>query len=135
MLFSGGQIQGGGSGGEEREKRSKVGVAIKKPFCTSIGFTFMIHPLRFDPLCGEFNDKLFKESYQFVNEVKSKELVELKKQLKTEEDNERREEVILILQCSVTISSYCHLPGEVPDPKNGESAESRSSEPGETSSS
>ena len=97
LLFSGGQIQGGGSGGEEREKRSKVGVAIKKPFCTSIGFTFMIHPLRFDPLCGEFNDKLFKESYQFVNEVKSKELVELKKQLKTEEDNERREEVILIL--------------------------------------
>ena len=68
-----------------------------------------------------------------MNEVKSKELVELKKQLKTEEDNERREEVIL--QCSVTISSYCHLPGEVPDPKNGESAESRSSEPGETSSS
>ena len=49
--------------------------------------------LRFDPLCGEFNDKLFKESYQFVNEVKSRELVELKKQLKTEEDKERREEV------------------------------------------
>ena len=95
----------------------------------------MIHPPRFDPLCGEFNDKLFKESYQFVNEVKSKELVKLKKQLKTEEDNERREEVILILQCSVTISSYSHLPGEVPDPKNGESAESRSSEPGEKSSS
>ena len=49
--------------------------------------------LRFDPLCGEFNDKLFKESYQFVNEVKSRELVELKKQLKAEEDKERREEV------------------------------------------
>merc|ERR1711936_1124659 len=53
---------------------------------------------RFDPLCGEFNDKLFKESYQFVNEVKSKELVELKKQLKTEEDNERREEVKYLIQ-------------------------------------
>merc|ERR1712013_83171 len=47
---------------------------------------------RFDPLCGEFNDKLFKESYQFVNEVKSKELVELKKQLRTEEDHESRAE-------------------------------------------
>merc|ERR1712192_303760 len=40
---------------------------------------------RFDPLCGEFNDKLFKESYQFVNEVKARELTELKKQLKREE--------------------------------------------------
>jgi len=53
---------------------------------------------RFDPLCGEFNDKLFKESYQFVNEVKSKELVELKKQLRTEEDHERREEVKYLIQ-------------------------------------
>merc|ERR1719474_2637323 len=53
---------------------------------------------RFDPLCGEFNDKLFKESYQFVNEVKSKELVELKKQLRTEEDRERREEVKYLIQ-------------------------------------
>merc|ERR1719402_1250396 len=53
---------------------------------------------RFDPLCGEFNDKLFKESYQFVNEVKSKELVELKKQLRTEEDPDRREEVKYLIQ-------------------------------------
>jgi len=53
---------------------------------------------RFDPLCGEFNDKLFKESYQFVNEVKARELVELKKQLKTEEDKERREEVKYLIQ-------------------------------------
>jgi len=53
---------------------------------------------RFDPLCGEFNDKLFKESYQFVNEVKARELTELKKQLKTEEDKERREEVKYLIQ-------------------------------------
>ena len=59
----------------------------------SLFFQFFLSLLRFDPLCGEFNDKLFKESYQFVNEVKSRELVELKKQLKTEEDKERREEV------------------------------------------
>ena len=62
---------------------------------------FLLTPkstIRFDPLCGEFNDKLFKESYQFVNEVKSKELVELKKQLRTEEDHERREEVLDVNQ-------------------------------------
>jgi len=53
---------------------------------------------RFDPLCGEFNDKLFKESYTFVNEVKARELVALKKELKVEEDGERREKVKYLIQ-------------------------------------
>ena len=66
---------------------------FKIPQPLSVFIVHIIILLRFDPLCGEFNDKLFKESYQFVNEVKSRELVELKKQLKTEEDKERREEV------------------------------------------
>ena len=97
---------------------------------------FLLTPkstIRFDPLCGEFNDKLFKESYQFVNEVKSKELVELKKQLRTEEDHERREEVLDVNQ-ELTIILFPLPPGEVPDSKNGEPAQSRSSEPSETSS-
>ena len=88
--------------------------------------------IRFDPLCGEFNDKLFKESYQFVNEVKSKELVELKKQLRTEEDHERREEVLDVNQ-ELMIILFPLPPGEVPDSKNGEPAQSRGSEPSETS--
>ena len=91
-----------------------------------------IYILRFDPLCGEFNDKLFKESYQFVNEVKSKELVELKKQLRTEEDRERREEVLEVNQ-ELMIILFPLPSGEVPDSKNGEPAQSRSSEPSETS--
>lgn len=53
---------------------------------------------RFDPLCGEFDDKLFKESYQFVNEIKSKELVELKKQIRAEEDPERRKTIKYLIQ-------------------------------------
>merc|ERR1719394_2207491 len=53
---------------------------------------------RFDPLCGEFNDKLFKESYQFVNEIKSKELGELKKQIRTEEDPEKRKNIKYLIQ-------------------------------------
>ena len=92
-----------------------------------------IYILRFDPLCGEFNDKLFKESYQFVNEVKSKELVELKKQLRTEEDHERREEVLDVNQ-ELMIILFPLPPGEVPDSKNGEPAQSRSSEPSKTNS-
>ena len=108
---------------------------LKQTCFPSTGLCFInskIYILRFDPLCGEFNDKLFKESYQFVNEVKSKELVELKKQLRTEEDHERREEVLDVNQDLMIILSP--LPsGEVPDSKNGEPAQSRGSEPSETS--
>ena len=96
---------------------------------------FLLTPkstIRFDPLCGEFNDKLFKESYQFVNEVKSKELVELKKQLRTEEDHERREEVLDVNQ-ELMMTLFPLPSGEVPDSKNGEPAQSRGSEPSETS--
>lgn len=53
---------------------------------------------RFDPLCGEFDDKIFKESYQFVNEIKSKELGELKKQIRTEEDPEKRKNIKYLIQ-------------------------------------
>ena len=56
----------------------------------------------------------------------------MKKQLRTEEDHERREEVLDVNQELMTISFL--LPsGEVPDSKNGEPAQSRSSEPSETS--
>ena len=97
--IEGGQIQRGGSSGKEGEKGPKV-VSLSLMFLhptpqnsLKLSEIIIASLLRFDPLCGEFNDKLFKESYQFVNEVKSRELVELKKQLKTEEDKERREEV------------------------------------------
>ena len=72
---------------------TSVSPRLPKVPSRSLAEIIILSLLRFDPLCGEFNDKLFKESYQFVNEVKSRELVELKKQLKTEEDKERREEV------------------------------------------
>ena len=81
---------------------------------------------------------MFKESYQFVNEVKARELTELKKQLKTEEDKERREEVDIIHENRKTfqidinlVFQFSSLKGEVPDPENGEPAESRGPEPGE----
>jgi len=44
---------------------------------------------RFDPNCGEFDDKLFKENYKFVNEYKSSDLKFLKKQLQEEDDPEQ----------------------------------------------
>ena len=53
---------------------------------------------RFDPLCGEFNDKLFKENYKFVNEYKAKDLLFLKKQIQEEEDPERRKAIKYLIQ-------------------------------------
>ena len=37
---------------------------------------------RFDSLCGEFDAKVFKDSYKFVQDIKSRELKDLKEQLK-----------------------------------------------------
>lgn len=53
---------------------------------------------RFDPMCGDFDDKLFKQSYKFVDEIKSKELIDLKKQLKSEEDPEKIEQLKYLIQ-------------------------------------
>ena len=53
---------------------------------------------RFDPNCGEFDDKLFKDNYKFVNEYKSGDLQFLKKQLQDEEDPERRKSIKYLIQ-------------------------------------
>ena len=53
---------------------------------------------RFDPNCGEFDDKLFKDNYKFVNEYKSGDLQFLKKQLSDEEDPERRKSIKYLIQ-------------------------------------
>jgi len=53
---------------------------------------------RFDPLCGEFDEKLFKDNYKFVNEMKSQDLTFLKKQLREEEDPERRKSIKYLIQ-------------------------------------
>ena len=53
---------------------------------------------RFDPLCGEFDDKSFKEDYRFVSDIKSGELKTLKKQLLEEEDPETRKKIKYLVQ-------------------------------------
>ena len=53
---------------------------------------------RFDPNCGEFDDKLFKDNYKFVNEYKSGDLQFLKNQLSDEEDPERRKSIKYLIQ-------------------------------------
>ena len=59
---------------------------------------------RFDSLCGEYDDKIFKASYKFVDDIKAKELIELKKQLKDEEDPDKISQIKYLIQRMV--SSY-----------------------------
>lgn len=56
---------------------------------------------RFDSNCGEFDRNKFKEDYEFVNEIREKEIVELKeqlKQLKSDEQAEEKSKVKLVIQ-------------------------------------
>merc|ERR1719461_904601 len=53
---------------------------------------------RFDPSCGDYDEKLFKENYKFVNKYKSTDLKFLKEQLLEEEDPERRKSIKYLIQ-------------------------------------
>lgn len=55
---------------------------------------------RFDSNCGEFDRERFKEDYGFVNEIREKEIIELKKQLRTvcSDQVEEKKKIKLVLQ-------------------------------------
>lgn len=53
---------------------------------------------RFDSLCGEFDDKRFRKSYSFLEEIRQKEKKQLIRQLKAEEDVEKRKRIKAVLQ-------------------------------------
>merc|ERR1711862_1067934 len=56
---------------------------------------------RFDSLCGEFDAKVFKDSYKFVDTIKAKELKELKEQLKQDDlDEETKTKIKYLIQRS-----------------------------------
>lgn len=53
---------------------------------------------RFDSLCGEFNEKAFKNSYSFLTEVKENDLEKLKKELQNEEDPKQIKKIKYLIQ-------------------------------------
>lgn len=55
---------------------------------------------RFDSKCGEFDRERFKEDYSFVNEIREKEISELKKQLREMRSDqvEEKKKIKLVLQ-------------------------------------
>lgn len=58
---------------------------------------------RFDPLCGTFNEEIFKKSYKFVNKLKLDERKTLKDELKNTDDPKRQTKIKYLLQRLVNI--------------------------------
>jgi hypothetical protein len=50
--------------------------------------------------------QVFKESYSFVDEVKSKEREQLKKELETEQDEETIKKIKYLIQRMVTFNNF-----------------------------
>lgn len=74
--------------------------AVKKPSANSTAATAPRDP-RFDSNCGEFDRDKFKEDYSFVNEIREKEISDLKSQLKHlkgAEATEEKQKVKTVLQ-------------------------------------
>ncbi|KAE8743903.1 hypothetical protein FOCC_FOCC009461 [Frankliniella occidentalis] len=53
---------------------------------------------RFDSLCGEYNEIAFKSAYSFVSEYRVEELKQLKEEIKTTTDPERKTQIKYLIQ-------------------------------------
>ncbi|KAK3908430.1 Ribosomal RNA processing protein 36-like protein, partial [Frankliniella fusca] len=53
---------------------------------------------RFDSLCGEYNEKAFKSAYSFISEYRVEELKQLKEEIKTTTDPERKGQIKYLIQ-------------------------------------
>lgn len=53
---------------------------------------------RFDEKCGDYNSKEFKTNYEFVTEIREKEISELKSKLRKTADEEERENIKFLLK-------------------------------------
>lgn len=53
---------------------------------------------RFDSLCGEFNEKAFKNSYSFLTEYRKNDLIQLQKQLRNEVDPKQIKKIKYLIQ-------------------------------------
>ncbi|XP_050510949.1 ribosomal RNA processing protein 36 homolog [Diabrotica virgifera virgifera] len=53
---------------------------------------------RFDPLCGQYEEKIFKANYEFVNDIRAKEKEQLEEELKSCTDINRKKVIKNLLQ-------------------------------------
>ena len=60
---------------------------------------------RFDATSGDFDKKIFRENYKFVDEIKAGERKRLQEELEGEDDEERREQIRYLMQRYVSYKS------------------------------
>lgn len=53
---------------------------------------------RFDTLCGDFNEKAFKNAYSFINEIKENNLITLKSELQKTDDPREIKKIKYLIQ-------------------------------------
>ncbi|XP_031356886.1 ribosomal RNA processing protein 36 homolog isoform X2 [Photinus pyralis] len=53
---------------------------------------------RFDPLCGNYDEKIFRTNYKFVKDIRMKEREQLAKELKKEKDPDKKHKIKLLIQ-------------------------------------
>ncbi|KAJ8949226.1 hypothetical protein NQ318_022738 [Aromia moschata] len=53
---------------------------------------------RFDPLCGQYDDNIFKRNYKFVNDIRKDEKKQLEKELKSCTNTERKKTIKFLIQ-------------------------------------
>ena len=53
---------------------------------------------RFDPLCGSYEAKSFKENYKFIHKMREEEYEQLKKEYEGAEDEKRRGKIRKVMQ-------------------------------------
>lgn len=79
-----------------REISSKKPIPIHKEL-TQVK-KFIARDPRFDSLCGTFNEKAFKHSYSFINQLRENDLVKLKKELRETTDLKTIKKIKYLIQ-------------------------------------
>lgn len=62
---------------------------------------------RFDPLCGSYDDKIFKTNYTFIKDIKKSEKAQLEKEYVECEDPRRKQQIQLVMQRLVRTNILC----------------------------
>ncbi|CAH0550684.1 unnamed protein product [Brassicogethes aeneus] len=81
-----------------REMSSKIRVKTVLPTVAPVAKKQTARDPRFDPLCGQFEDKTFKTNYKFLHDVRVKEKDALEKELQDCKDPQRKGTIKYLLQ-------------------------------------
>lgn len=71
--------------------------------------TTTVRDPRFDPLCGVYEEKTFKENYKFVHEIRKKESQDLQKEYENATDEKTKKKIKFLMQRMVRFANITNL--------------------------